>query len=146
MLALLRADLVILAQGSLYTSTIANLLLPELREAIVFSGAPVLYVANLMTEPGESADLDLQAHLAAIASFGKTRVSGVIVNSAPLPEDLLARYREEGGQPLLDPAPSQLGIPLFHYPLLDPEARLARHHPDHLNHAIREVLPRLGYP
>ncbi|HEX9081218.1 MAG TPA: uridine diphosphate-N-acetylglucosamine-binding protein YvcK, partial [Holophagaceae bacterium] len=56
-LALLRADLIILSPGSLYTSTIANLLLPELQEAVGFSGAPVLYVANLMTEPGETSGL-----------------------------------------------------------------------------------------
>ena len=142
-LALLRADLVILSPGSLYTSTIANLLLPELREAIIFSGAPVLYVANLMTEPGESAGLDLEAHLAAISSFGRTRISGVIVNATPMPADMRQRYQEEGGQPVMDPADRLMGTPLFHYPLLDTETRMARHHPDLLNQAIRDVLPRL---
>lgn len=143
-LALLRADLVILSPGSLYTSTIANLLLPELREAMVFSGAPILYVANLMTEPGESAGLDLEGHLAAIASFGRTRISGAVVNSAPLPGDLRRRYQEEGGEPVLASGDQLMGIPLYPFPLLDPEARMARHHPDLLNRAIREILPRLS--
>ena len=66
-LALLRADLVILSPGSLYTSTIANLLLSELQEAVAISRAPVVYVANLMTEPGETSGLDLENHVAAIA-------------------------------------------------------------------------------
>jgi uncharacterized cofD-like protein len=142
-LALLRADLVILSPGSLYTSTIANLLLPELQESIGFSRAPVLYVANLMTEPGESAGLDLEGHLAAIASFGKVRISGTIVNSTPPPGDLLQRYLEEGGEPLSTPVDHLMGVPVFSHPLLDPEARVARHHPDLLNRAIREVLPLL---
>ncbi len=143
-LALLRADLVILSPGSLYTSTIANLLLPELQESIGFSGAPVLYVANLMTEPGESAGLDLEGHLAAIASFGKIRISGAIANSTPPPGDLLQRYLEEGGEPLSTSVDHLMGVPVFSHPLLDPEARVARHHPDLLNRAIREVLPQLS--
>lgn len=36
-----------------------------------------------------------------------------------------------------------LGIPVHRFPLLDPEAPMARHHPDLLNRAIREVLSRL---
>ena len=143
-LALLRAHLVILSPGSLYTSTIANLLLPELQESIGFSGAPVLYVANLMTEPGESAGLDLEGHRAAIASFGRIRISGAIANSTPPPGDLLQRYLEEGGEPLSTSVDHLMGVPVFSHPLLDPEARVARHHPDLLNRAIREVLPLLS--
>jgi hypothetical protein len=111
---------------------------------MVFSGAPILYVANLMTEPGESAGLDLEGHLAAIASFGRTRISGAVVNSAPLPGDLRRRYQEEGGEPVLASGGQLMGIPLYPFPLLDPEARMARHHPDLLNRAIREILPRLS--
>ena len=142
-LALLRADLIILSPGSLYTSTIANLLLPELQEAIRFSGAPVLYVANLMTEPGETAGLDLADHLAAIAAFGKIATTAVIANSAPLHPDLAQRYREEGGEPLCGAPDRLLGVPVHRFPLLDPEAPQARHHPDLLNRAVREVLPVL---
>ncbi len=142
-LALLRADLVILAPGSLYTSTIANLLLDELQDAVKANGAPVLYVANLMTEPGETSGLDLADHVAAIAAFGKVPVSAVIANSTPLKPALAQRYREEGGEPLRAPQSSVLGVPVYHFPLLDPEAPQARHHPDLLNRAIREVLPKL---
>jgi uncharacterized cofD-like protein len=142
-LALLRSDLILLSPGSLYTSTIANLLIEELQEAVRSSRSPVIYVANLMTEPGETAGLDLENHLAAISAFGHTRISAVIVNETPLPPDMLARYQEEGGEPLLTQADQILGIPVHRFPLLDPEAPMARHHPDLLNRAIREVLARL---
>lgn len=142
-LALLRSELVILSPGSLYTSTIANLLLPELQEAVASSRAPVLYVANLMTEPGESAGLDLETHVAAITAFGQTKISAIIANATPLQGDMLARYQEEGGEPLLTESDRILGIPVYRFPLLDPEAPMARHHPDLLNQAIREVLPSL---
>lgn len=142
-LALLRADLVILAPGSLYTSTIANLLILELQESLAFSRAPIIYVANLMTEPGETAGLDLEAHVAAISAFGSLKISAIVANVTPLEADMAARYHSEGGEPLLAPSDNILGIPVYRFPLLDPEAPMARHHPDLLNHAIKEVLTRL---
>lgn len=142
-LAILKSDLLILSPGSLYTSTLANLLLPELQEAVESCRAPVLYVANLMTQPGETAGLDLEHHVAALASLGRVRISAIIANEAPLQPDLLQKYRQEGGEPLTTRADTILGIPVFRFPLLDPAAPMARHHPDLLNQAIRQVLPKL---
>ncbi len=142
-LATLRADLILLAPGSLHTSTLANLLIPELREAVERSGAPVVYVANLMTEPGESHGLDLTAHVKTIQSLGQVKLAAVLANSTPLPADMARRYRDEGGEPLLAPQDTLSGVPILSRPLLDPEAGMARHHPDLLNQAIRELLPRL---
>lgn len=142
-LAILRSDLIILSPGSLYTSTLANLLLPDIQEAVAVSRAPVLYVANLMTEPGETAGLDLENHVAALASLGRVHISAILANASPLNPGLLEKYRQEGGQPLVAEADQILGIPVFRFPLLDPEAPMARHHPDLLNQAIRDILPRL---
>ena len=142
-LASLRADLVLLAPGSLHTSTIANLLIPELREAVDRSGAPVVYVANLMTEPGESHGLDLEAHVAAIQTFGRIKLSAMVVNQSPLPTEMARRYADEGGIPLRSDRDEIRGIRVFRRPLLDLQADLARHHPDLLNQAIRELLPSL---
>lgn len=142
-LALLRSDLVILAPGSLYTSTLPNLLLLELQETLKVSGAPVVYVANLMTEPGETTGLTLEDHVATISAFGKMDIKAIIANSTPLRGDMAARYHDEGGQPLLAASDSIMGIPVHRFPLLDPDAGMARHHPDLLNQAVREVLARI---
>ena len=142
-LSILQADLILLAPGSLYTSTIASLLIAELREAVARTGLPVVYIANLMTEPGESSGLDLEAHLAAIQSFAHLAVTAVIANTAPLPEKLLRRYLHEGGSPLVPVAPVLCGVPVFPYALLDPEAEMVRHHPVLLNRALREVIATL---
>src|SRR3712207_3238823 len=48
------ADLVVLSSGSLYTSTIPSLLGAGTREALANFGGPILYVANVMTQPGET--------------------------------------------------------------------------------------------
>ncbi|BDU76892.1 gluconeogenesis factor YvcK family protein [Mesoterricola sediminis] len=142
-LAILQADLILFAPGSLYTSTIASLLIAELREAVARTGAPVLYIANLMTEPGESSGMDMEAHIAAIQAFAHVALSAVIANTAPLPDALLRRYRAEGGVPLVPDAGRICGVPIFSYPLLDPEAEMVRHHPVLLNRAIRDVIATL---
>jgi uncharacterized cofD-like protein len=142
-LAILRADLVILAPGSLYTSTIANLLIREIRAALLTGSAPLLYVANLMTEPGESAGLSLEDHVAAIQAFGGVGLQAILANSATLPGQVLHRYLEEGGAPVSAAAPFCTGIPVHAMPLLDPEAEVARHHPTLLRQALRTVIASL---
>ena len=142
-LAILQADLILLAPGSLYTSTISSLLIPELRAAVVRAGLPVIYVANLMTEPGESVGMDLADHMAAIQSFAGIPIKVVIANTAPLPATLLRRYLKEGGAPLVPGADTLCGVPVVARPLLDPEAEMARHHPVLLNRALREVISSL---
>lgn len=143
LLAILQADLILLAPGSLYTSTLPNLLIPEIQAALARSAAPKLYVANLMTEPGETHGLRLVDHVAAIQALGFLSLDGVLANGTPLPEGLLRRYREEGGCPLSPEASELCGVPVFERALLDPEAEMARHHPGLLRQAIRDVLPVL---
>jgi uncharacterized cofD-like protein len=140
LLAILRADLIILGPGSLHTSTLPNLLLREIRESIHSSKAPVIYVANLVTEPGESQGLCLADHVAVIQAQGEVAVSAVLANGTPFPPQLLDRYRDEGAEPLAAELDAELGIPLHALPLLDPEALVARHHPDLLNQGVRDVI------
>jgi uncharacterized cofD-like protein len=142
-LSLMHADLILIAPGSLYTSTVASLLIPELRSAILRADAPVVYVSNLMTEASESLDLDLEAHLAIIQSFGGFPISAVLGNHTPLPEQMLHRYKEEGGEPLYADKAILCGVPVFSRALLDPDSQVARHHPSLLNQALREVIEAL---
>lgn len=142
-LAILQADLIILAPGSLYTSTLPNLLLPELREAVVRSAAPRIYVANLMTEAGESDGLNLEDHVASVQAFGGLSLDAVVANNQPPGEDLLRRYEAEGGAPLLATEPFLCGVPVHPAPLLDPGSRQARHEAGRLNRAIRGVIEAL---
>ena len=64
--AIANADLIVLGPGSLYTSLLPNLLVPELVGAIKRSKAPRLYICNLMTQPGETDGLDVRGHIRAI--------------------------------------------------------------------------------
>jgi uncharacterized cofD-like protein len=61
--AILSADLIIIGPGSLYTSILPNLLVPDIADAIRASKALKLYVCNVATEPGETDEYSCQDHL-----------------------------------------------------------------------------------
>ncbi|MEM8717666.1 MAG: gluconeogenesis factor YvcK family protein, partial [Cyanobacteria bacterium P01_G01_bin.4] len=64
--AIADADFIILGPGSLYTSVIPNLLVPEIVEAIALNQSPHIYVCNIMTEPGETTGYTVGDHVTAI--------------------------------------------------------------------------------
>src|SRR6202521_6476462 len=64
--AIRKADLILLGPGSLYTSVLPNLLITDVASAIASSRSPRVYIANLMTQPGETAGYAMADHLRAI--------------------------------------------------------------------------------
>lgn len=79
--AILEADLVVLGPGSLYTSVLPNLLVKDIAAAIGATRAPVLYVANVATQPGETDGYDLRDHVQAIhRHLGRSVIDTVLAN------------------------------------------------------------------
>ena len=99
--ALRRADLVVLGPGSLYTSVMPNVLIPEVRAALAETRAMVVYVCNVMTEPGETDAYTAADHLDALLRHGLAGVvDAVLVNDLPVSPDLLASYQRFGAGPV----------------------------------------------
>ena len=95
------ADLILLGPGSLYTSILPNLLIPGIRQAVVESAAPVVLLLNLMTQPGETDDMDAVAHVDALERHtGARLVEFVLVNTATLPARAVAAYASAGSRPV----------------------------------------------
>ena len=104
--ALENAELIVLGPGSLYTSLLPNLLIPQIVEAIQRSKATKLYICNLMTQPGETDGLDVSGHVRAIegqlAIFGITkRIFDIIIAQKDFPPSgLLDYYLSRGAEPV----------------------------------------------
>ncbi len=100
------ADVVVLGPGSLYTSVMANLLVPGIHQALAASSAAVVYVANLRTQPGETAELDAADHVGAVLqALPRTTLDAVVLHDGPVPT-------AGGGRPLgtdLGPAAEHVG-------------------------------------
>lgn len=94
------ADLIVLSAGSLYTSTIPALLGRGVAEALAAFTGPVLYVANAMTQPEETAEFTVSDHVRAITDHVGPVISDVLVNSATPAGVTAARYREHGARPV----------------------------------------------
>ena len=99
--AIEQADLILMGPGSLYTSVIPNLLIPEIAQAIGRSQAPRVYVANLMTQPGETTHYSLSQHIRAIENHvGKRLINCVVANKKQVSPEVARRYRAEGAEPV----------------------------------------------
>ncbi len=61
--AINQADLIIVGPGSLFTSILPNLLVPDIRDAIYKTKATSLYVSNVVNEPGETANFNLSDYI-----------------------------------------------------------------------------------
>lgn len=122
--AIRTAELIILGPGSLYTSVLPNLLIEPIRQAIVESKAPRIYVCNAMTQPGETDGYTVSQHIEALLSHTHQRhlLDAVLVN-LDLPQALLDKYRTAGCEPVeLDrDAVDALGVEVVEQPLMNAE-------------------------
>ena len=99
--AIREADLILIGPGSLYTSIIPNLLIDKVVRAIVNSRATCVYIANLMTQPGETQNYSVADHVRAIYEHTREPIFDfVVVNKKPVPAFLLRRYRVQGAEPV----------------------------------------------
>lgn len=93
------ADIIVLGPGSLYTSIIPNLLVDGVADALRRSSAPKVYVANIMTQPGETDGYTLYDHLCAIEKHSYSGIADyIIANNAPVPEYIMERYAADGAE------------------------------------------------
>lgn len=91
--AIQTADLIILSMGSLYTSIIPNLLCHDLVSAINKSSAKIMYVCNMMTQPGETDNFNVSDHIKTLNRYlGKRKVDVVIANNGEIRQDLINKY------------------------------------------------------
>lgn len=92
-MALEEADLIILSMGSLYTSIIPNLICDEILNAIDRSNGKLMYVCNMVTQPGETEQFKVSDHVKLLNQhLGKRKIDVVIANNGKIEEDMAKRY------------------------------------------------------
>lgn len=103
--ALLEADLILLSMGSLFTSIIPNLICDEIREAIDRSKAKVMYVCNMVTQPGETENFKVSDHVRMLNGYlGTHKIDVVVANDGEIDAQMAKRYEslEQKDPVLLD--------------------------------------------
>jgi uncharacterized cofD-like protein len=138
--AIQQADLILLGPGSLYTSILPNLLIPEIVNAIAKSKAPRVYISNLMTQPGETSGYALADHLRAIEKHTPRRViDWVVANRQAVSPEVAKRYRAQGAEPVAINVPDlqKLGYRIVLDNLLEQHG-VIRHNPARLARLLLE--------
>ncbi len=88
------SDLIILSMGSLYTSIIPNLISPEVKQALENSKAKIMYICNIVTQPGETDDFTVSDHIKVLNEYlGNRKVDVVVVNSGYIDVDIAEKYQ-----------------------------------------------------
>ncbi|HER0849764.1 TPA: YvcK family protein [Streptococcus pyogenes] len=85
--AILESDMIILGPGSLFTSILPNLVIPEIKEALRQTKAEVVYICNIMTQYGETEQFSDADHVAVLNQhLGRDLIDTVLVNVAKVPQ------------------------------------------------------------
>lgn len=99
--AIREAELIILGPGSLYTSIIPNLLIKEIRDAVVAADVSKIYVSNIMTQPGETDRFKASDHIKELVTHTHPRIiDAAIVNVGAIPLAMLEKYACENSIPV----------------------------------------------
>ena len=145
-----RADAIILGPGSLFTSVITNLLVEGITRAIRDSKARVIYVSNIVTQPGQTDGFSTADHIRVLQQYlGDGVLDYVLVNNCVPPPEILERYQESGAELVLPEEEARdLGPELIECDLVEDlegervlweKQDLLRHDPEKLARIIVEL-------
>jgi uncharacterized cofD-like protein len=99
--AINQANLILIGPGSLYTSILPNLLVSGVAEAIENSPATRVYLANLMTQPGETDGYSLADHVRVIYAHTRRKIiDWVVASNQPISPEVARRYSKLGAEPV----------------------------------------------
>lgn len=91
-----KADLIIFSSGSLLTSIMPHIIVPEIQKAINESKAKKMYICNIITQPGETDHYNVSNHIKVIEEYlGKNSIDVVIANNAPLSKSMATLAEKE---------------------------------------------------
>lgn len=94
--AIKEADLILFSMGSLYTSIIPNILIDSVVKEMENSKAKIMYVCNLMTQPGETDNFTVSDHINVLNQYLNTRkVDVVLVNTGEIDEQMIEFYETQ---------------------------------------------------
>jgi uncharacterized cofD-like protein len=132
--AILNADMIVIGPGSLFTSILPNLLVPDIVEAIRAAKGFKAYVCNVASQKGETEGFSCQQHLEAIHNHvGPDLVDTVIANDGQLESPQEGVYFVD---PMIEP---RMMVPIYMADLIDRE-RPWRHDSQQLAETLIALL------
>jgi len=140
------ADYIIIGPGDLFTSIIAGLIVPGVKEAFQKSRATVLYALNIMTKFGETHNFSGWDFVNRLEGFMGREVDGILYNTARPDEPLIAQYREQKAEFVqINPKDPCWGRRTIHAgDMLDTSGGIVRHDSKKLARRIQSIIDERG--
>lgn len=144
--AIKEADLILLSMGSLYTSVLPNVICKEVKDALNKTKVPIVYLCNVVTQPGETDKFTVGDHVEMINRYLETRkLTAVIASNTKIDKKIAKKYYTEEQK---DPVPidhdklKELGVELIEDDLIIVEDNILRHNSLKLSSLIFSYLMR----
>lgn len=136
--AILEADLVLYGIGSVYTSILPNIIIPEIKQAISQTKAKCIYVCNAMTQPGETDGYCVEDHAEALLKHG-CKLDGVLIAKDKVPLESIQKYKKEGST-VVELKDKKHAYTVYQEELLMFDDGLVRHDSMKIEKAVRKLL------
>ncbi len=98
--AIADADVVLMGPGSLFTSVLPHLAVPEIRAAVRATDALCVYVGNVMTQPGETDGFDAADHVRVVQEATDGAVDVAVLHEGGLNPEAVQRYAAQAQEPV----------------------------------------------
>lgn len=144
--AIKEADLIIFSMGSLYTSILPNIICKDVQKALTKTKAPIMYLCNSVTQPGETDDFTVGDHINMLNKHLETRKIDVVIASNSKIDKKIAEkyYTEEYKTPVKvdEKRLKEMGVELIAADLINIEDNTIRHNSLKLSTLIFNYLMR----
>lgn len=137
--AIERADFIIFGIGSVYTSICPNVIIPEIQKALKKNHGKKIYIANVMTQAGETDSYSVEEHVKAIEKHANISLDIVVVANDSIPLEVLQRYVAEEAFPVSVMNKTH-DYQLIKRKLLNFDSKRVRHDPERIKAVIEEII------
>ena len=100
--AITEADFIIAGPGDLYTTTLANIIINGIPQAIQKSKGKFIFITNLMTKKGQTHGMGAVKLVEEIEKYAGRKPDIVLLNNKELPKRIIDHYKSRGEEIIED--------------------------------------------
>ncbi|GAA0446436.1 gluconeogenesis morphogenetic factor [Lentibacillus halophilus] len=141
--AVRNADLVVVAPGSLYTSILPNMIIPQMIGALKHAKGNVVYICNVMTQAGETTGYTAADHVEAIRHhIGESCIDTIVVHNEPISQRVRNVYAEENASPVVYDTDRlvDMGLEIIEGDIINPSKTTLRHDTEKVANLLYSII------
>lgn len=130
--AIENADVIVVGPGSLYTSILPNLLVKDIKKAVIAAKAKKIYICNLMTQAGETYQYTASDHVQALYNHvGEKFLDAILIDKVQMPSNIAERYEKEKAWPVEydEERLKKMGLEVYRKDIANISGETVRHEP-----------------